>query len=291
MTPQERLAAINDMITQFDASVSTTERALMDKLSETATNLLKNPTYLSIVLRDWKPEWVNLIQDLTTGILTIAELNLRYFAALDIDPTALTGANEDLLTAIGVTGAGAVIEGGYLATLLDDTSVGRQLISLVTDAKLRKLSESAVISKLRPLVRGKDGPGILGKLFGSLDTQPHVEADRVMQRSVSIRADLRAALYLGGKIDSTRPFCNVRNGKVFIVAEIEKFGTASDTYGGYADKANGYFSGKPRTNYDPFTQAGGYGCRHHWNYISNSEAMRRRDDLEEVKGVLRIKKG
>lgn len=290
MTPSERLSAINDLISEFDKSASEVESGLMDRLASAAESLLTNPTNLAFVLRDWQPQWVKLIQDLASGILDVADLNREYFAAIDVSQSILSAAHGDLLTAIGVTGVGVVVEGGYIATLLRDTSVGRQLISILTDAKLRKLTPSNVVSKLKPLVQGKQSRGILGRLFDSLDTQPHVEVDRYIQRSVAIKADLRASLYLGGLIDSSRPFCEARNGKVFLVEEIERFGTSKDTYGGYSDRSTGFFSGKPKSGYDPFTMCGGVRCRHGWNYISNTEAIRRRDDLEEVKGVLRVKK-
>jgi hypothetical protein len=294
MTPSQRIQAIDDLIADFEREVGQIEAGLFERLAEAAKRLLDNPAYLATVMRDWNPEWVGLIQSLTSGILDVVELNRQYFTALAVAPTDFSGATSDLLIAVGVTAAGVVIEGGYLATLMGDTSIARQIISAVTDSKLRKATESALVGILRPLVRGRTGdtksPGVVGKLLDTLTTQPFVEADRVMQQAVGERAELKARLYLGGLIDSSRPFCVARNGKVFLDSEIARFGTSKDVYGGYSDKQSGYFAGKPRTGYDPFTQAGGYKCRHHLNVISNAEAMRRRDDLEEINGVLRIKK-
>jgi hypothetical protein len=68
---------------------------------------------------------------------------------------------------------------------------------------------------------------------------------------------------------------------VFTSDEIKLFGTSKDKYGGYEDKKTGYFQGKSKTDvYDPFTQCGGYNCRHTLNYISFALAKRMRPDLE-----------
>lgn len=290
MTPNQRLAAIDDLITDFERSVVGVERSLLDRLSESARELLENPAGLPVLMRGWRPEWIDFIQDMVSGILTVADLNREYFETLDVDSSLISSGRSDLMAGIGITAAGVVIDGGYTASLLNDTSISRQVLSVLFDVKLRQGTESGVVAKLKTLVTGKSKErGIVGKFIDTLDVQPHVEADRYMQQAVGLRAGLKARLYLGGLIDTSRPFCVARNGKVFLDSEIEKFGTPSDKYGGYSDKSTGQFSGKPKL-YEPFSMCGGRGCRHGLNVISNAEALRRRDDLEEVNGVLRIKK-
>lgn len=94
-------------------------------------------------------------------------------------------------------------------------------------------------------------------------------------------------MYVGGIIENTRPFCKERNRKVFLRSEIALFGTSEDKFGGYVDKSAGLFSGKPKTGYDPFTQCGGYRCRHHWSWLANEYAVRIDKNLIEENGKLK----
>ncbi|MCX6218362.1 hypothetical protein [Spirosoma sp.] len=291
MTPEQRITAIEKLIADFEESVIGVEQDLANRLIEAAAKLIADPAQTMIVLSGWNNQWSALIQELAQGLLAVSELNTEYFTAMSVKPAVVEEGKTVFLSAIGLTTTGYLIKQGYLSQILNDTSTARKLISLVTDAKLRKLDAGQLTAIVSPAVQGKAKvPGILTNLFNSLDTQPHVEADRVLQRAIAIRANLKASLYLGGLIESSRPFCVERNGKTFLDSETEKFGTPRDTYGGYSDKSKGLFNGKPRTGYDPFTMCGGIRCRHHRSYINNAEALRRRSDLEEKNGVLRIKK-
>jgi hypothetical protein len=92
----------------------------------------------------------------------------------------------------------------------------------------------------------------------------------------------QCALYQGGIIATTRPFCKKRNGKVFTRDEIKLFGTSKDKFGGYERKGDGYFKGKYKSGYNPLTDAGCYNCRHFYNWISNRLAIRLRPELKPI---------
>lgn len=290
MTPEERIAAISELISQFENATRESEQALLNRLTMSVDSLLSDPLSLNSVLREYAPDWQVLMQSLMDTLGEVFNLNSDYFADIAA-PELVSEARTEMLGAVGITAAGVLLSTGYLATIYNDTTRTRSLINVLTDAKLRDLTPKNLINRLRETVRGKaNQPGIHQRLFDTLPSQPHVQADRTMQYLVGDKAGLRAMLYLGGLIDSSRDFCRVRNRGVYLREEIQRFGTPKDAYGGYVNKSTGYFAGKPRTGYDPFTDCGGHSCRHHWNVISNAEALRRRDDIEEVNGALRVKK-
>lgn len=78
------------------------------------------------------------------------------------------------------------------------------------------------------------------------------------------RIGLKHAVYEGGTITTTRPFCSERDGKVFSEEEIESWNTLD-------------WEGKS-SPYNPFTDCGGYNCRHRLNWISEDLAKFLRDD-------------
>jgi hypothetical protein len=79
---------------------------------------------------------------------------------------------------------------------------------------------------------------------------------------------LRFAIYQGGLIESSRPFCEKRNGEVFHEDEVKSW-------------VNLEFEGKPETGYNPITDLGGYNCRHRLDWISDELAFRLRPELKE----------
>lgn len=89
---------------------------------------------------------------------------------------------------------------------------------------------------------------------------------RVASNKVRIKIGLKYAFYQGGLIETSRSFCNQRNGKVFSEKEILSW--------------NGLeWVGKPEIGYDAITDLGGYNCRHRLDWISEELARIKRPDL------------
>ena len=143
---------------------------------------------------------------------------------------------------------------------------------------------------MKQLVLGGDKPaeGLVQQLYSEA-MDDFSRNDRALQTISGERLGLTASLYQGGLIASSRAFCKVRNGKVFLSSEVAKFGTKEDAYGGYTNKSLGEFSGKTDP-YNAETDLGGHGCRHTRHFIPNSIARSMRADLgENDKGELVIK--
>lgn len=80
------------------------------------------------------------------------------------------------------------------------------------------------------------------------------------------------AVYEGGLIKTSRKFCKEHNGKVFHKTEIQEFKLEEAI----------------PPNYNPFVDLGGYGCRHHLNWIPTSLAFIMRSDAEEYLKKLQV---
>lgn len=111
--------------------------------------------------------------------------------------------------------------------------------------------------------------------------------DRNIQKGMANDLNLEYAIYQGGLIKTSREFCIERNDRVFSTEEIEKFGTSADAYGGYTDKATGEFDGKSEP-YNPFTNLGGWNCRHHLDYISDELAALLLKDQKKESAVVQV---
>lgn len=81
-----------------------------------------------------------------------------------------------------------------------------------------------------------------------------MQYERVTNNSYGEQLGLTHAVYAGGIIDTTRHFCDDRNGKVWTLAEIRSWNDLS-----WRGKIEGV---------DVLMALGGYNCRHYLNYIS-----------------------
>ncbi len=76
-------------------------------------------------------------------------------------------------------------------------------------------------------------------------------------------------IYEGTVIDTTRPFCAKKAGKVFSTEEAKEWVNDADLI----DK-------KTRGSYRPLIERGRYNCRHQIRYISDTLAFTLRPDLQ-----------
>lgn len=136
-------------------------------------------------------------------------------------------------------------------------------------------------TRIDEFIRGDENDGEVQRYFKRISGDIFAEFEREDNLQIANALGLRAAIYQGGIIKSTRDFCKVRNGKVFTIDEIKDFGTSQDQYGGYVNKSQGAFQGKNR-GYTALSDQGGYNCRHTYDWISDEMAIRRRPELREV---------
>ena len=215
----------------------------------------------------------------------IHNLNIGYYSEISAKKVEQVKSKvfDKLKVNLGIEG-NKLKAGGFLDSFIKDPTL-RDKVKQVT---LRAITSETVTLKdyresVKALIKGKDKiDGGLVRHFKTFATDTYSLFDRQSNQVFAEALNLRYAIYAGGLIETSRPFCEVRNDKVFTTDEIKLFGTSKDTYGGYEDKKEGYFQGKSKTEaYDPFTQCGGYNCRHTLNYISKPLALMLRPDLKK----------
>jgi hypothetical protein len=187
---------------------------------------------------------------------------------------------ESLLLDIGATKAGSIIPDTYFADIVQDTSIKRTfrlgLLKFNSKSKLTKEQKQLLEYYIK-------GDSKTMGLFESFYSKPdknggnifdnYQRADRLAQDKFSKELGIQAWMYVGGTIDSSRNFCIERNGKIFLKSEIDSW-------------KNINFEGKPKRGYEPFTDLGGYRCRHTLSGLSNATALRLDNTLKLNKGVL-----
>lgn len=302
MTPEEaaraRIAAIEALQAELAGHVTDLQRSLYEGLLSQLQETYDNPDLLPGLLAEFTQQvHLPLIAFYGQQLMTLPTLTIDYAAAVGLttDYVALRAPLDSWLRGrFGLSAAGDVLSGGQLSLLLTDTQAARQLAAYAYTAQTQGVGLNAYRQGLSDLIQGVQTPGAQTQgVYQRLYKEAYDafnQADRVLQTIVAEKLDLKAYLYQGGLIASSRAFCKVRNGKVFLAEEIKKFGTSKDTYGGYTNKAEGLFAGKSEP-YEPFSDCGGYNCRHGLNAVPNAVALRLRPDLEEnEKGELVAKK-
>ncbi len=289
-TPSElaaqRTAAIADLEQHIGTAADEAQQELYARLLAKLNDIHANPDLLPTLLAEYhNAVLVPLVYAYGQAMLHLPELSVNYFQALDVAGyRQLKAPLTDFLTArLGIDGAGNVVPGGYLDLMAGNTAVSQQVLSYAYQAQASGLGLQGYRAGLNALVLGGDqaAQGLVVQLYRS-SGDDFSRNDRALQTIGARELGLGAFLYQGGLIDSSRPFCVARNGKCFTDFEVRKFGSKADAYGGYVRKAEGYFSGKTDP-YDPFTDCGGYACRHGLHAVSNITALRMRADLAEDK--------
>ena len=213
----------------------------------------------------------DIVAQLIEGIKSIHRHNEAYFSRVigkSVKTDSLKIFNI-LLGRLGITQDNKIKPGGYIDSVLN---TGDAIAELKNEA-LRAIISGQSLAGFKKAIKNKiqgspSSPGILEQHYNRHLYDLWQQYDREAGRQFAEKLDLKYAIYQGGLIKTSRPFCKVRNNLVFTAEEISKFGTPNDPFGGYSDKATGDFQGK-NDNYSPFLDLGGYNCRHQLDWVSN----------------------
>lgn len=260
-----------------------------DRIKNTGVNL-RAVAQIRKVFNDWsEKEGESLAKTVTQAIVGAHKESLKYFGKVlkgTHTKKAIERAGDEALSALrmqyGIKKVGEKMElrnNSYIIMTIKDDEVIQRLENLVRGS----IISEQPFSKLRDnigIALGRGGNvGELEKKISERLPQPALMADRTINTRISASLELNYAIYQGGEMRTTRAFCEERNNKVFSREEIARFGTSADQYGGYSNKSQGEFQGKPKV-YNPFTDVGGYNCRHTYDWISDELAVILRPDLK-----------
>lgn len=210
------------------------------------------------------------------GFETLAKKNAAYFQSIKPNE-ADDQVKASVFSTLGITG-GAIAAGSILLQILQDRDAVNAIKSTILSAVFSGVTLTALKIAVEEIITKQDG-GILRRIFEKKAPDPFVRVDRFIGNKYATTLELKYAIYQGGLIGTSRPFCRERNNRVFSRDEIARFGTPADEYGGYENKTTGDFQGKPKQGYNPFTDCGGYHCRHQLDWISDELAAALRPNL------------
>jgi hypothetical protein len=187
--------------------------------------------------------------------------NNRYFN--NAPDTVKDKVKRAIQARLGIQNGDNIRKGGFLSTVGDTTKVFNDIKALAT----RTVSDKSDTKELSRAIKTYDEGAQLIQDFEnkSIDLFPVV--DRDAGERFRDELGLRHAIYQGGIIKTSRPFCIERNNKVFTVEEIASWALLD-------------FQGKSNP-YNPFKDCGGYNCRHQLDWISDELAYKLRPDLKQ----------
>ena len=162
-------------------------------------------------------------------------------------------------------------ENGYLSTLVKNDVVKNQLKDLSMRAVNSQKGWQQTKKDVETFIEGKDEKslGALQKYYRNYTYDLYSQIDRATAKTYADDLKFEFAIYEGGLIETSRPFCEEHNGNVYHISEITSFDPPT----------------AKQPNYNPITDLGGYACRHHLNWIPTSMALALRPDAKKLVGT------
>lgn len=226
-----------------------------------------------------KSEYIGVIKTFAGDLAELQTFSHRYFAIIEADQVKVEAARKAadslMRKRIGLSAKDEVIKKGYLDRLITDNTLLNQIKEETYKSVTAGKPVTDYIGKIQRLIVGTtEVDGGLQKHFNTFAHDTYAQFSRTTDKLYATKLGLRAFIYSGGTIETSRVFCIQHNNKVYTTDEAEQWRSL-------VGKKNGPISDE---NYDPLTDCGGYRCRHQPNYISNSLAISKRPELAGVLG-------
>jgi hypothetical protein len=285
MTAEERINEIANKQTLLQGSVKKAQKSLVAKVFAKLQQVATNPAALSGIFRSFvATEYKEVIGRFVADIISVGRMNGEYFQAvlegqIPKDYALIkAGADDYLLQRFGLTKAGVPIADGFIDSFIKDASVELEAKKFAYQAISKKgVGLDSFREGLAAIIEG-DSTRVGGyeRHFNRYAYDSYQQADSILQEQYAVKLELPAAFYSGGLIADSRAFCKERNGKVWTREEIESWELEK-------------WAGKI-PDVSVIIQRGGYNCRHHFNYLTAKQALRRREDLYiDDAGNLKVK--
>ena len=164
----------------------------------------------------------------------------------------------------------STISSGYVDELFDNNDIVRQVQNSIRANIIAEARVSNVKSLMTEIIKGKENKfGAITSFHYKNGFDGFQKYSRGLDEQFSKALKLNYAIYAGGEIKTTRPFCEERAGNVYNRETILEWNDLE-------------WSGKiPDGNI--LTDLGGYNCRHDLDWISYELAKRIDPDIEKSK--------
>lgn len=200
---------------------------------------------------------ISLGEDIQNNVGKIADASLRDFAKYD---TKDSGFQEVVKKSI---------------TDKANSSINSNLSLERSFAELKQRSmalmsrpEGITLSDLRKMLKTEAfDKKIATRYFAAWTQDVYYQYQRSTSNEMRKKLGFRFAIYQGGLIDTSRAFCDERNGNVYHEDEINSWDDLE-------------FDGKLQVGHKCLLDCGGYRCRHRWGWVSDEVAFAMRPELE-----------
>lgn len=281
----ERDATIDRLNGVLEGKISAAQKELMirflqdfgDKLEFDENGVIKNNAAnrnllqrIDKIFGNWAAENnTAVLNTLLTGVNGLMNFNERYYSNFAGEANILPLKKKVLKNIngwLGIGDNGGAAANGYLETLVANADVRNKLKDFAVRSIYGQQGYQDTKANLAKLIGGdKDNLGALQKYYRNFTYDLYSQIDRATAETYANDLGFVFAIYEGGLIETSREFCQKHNGKIFHKTEIAAFKlTVAEP-----------------PNYNPFTDLGGYGCRHHLNYIPNALAVAMRPDARK----------
>jgi hypothetical protein len=278
---KQRDSLISQINTRFEVQISASQRDLLrmfmeqfaDKLQFDDDKRIINNQYnrtllLSVdkLFNDYgKGNNPLILESLITGVSSIMDFNAKYYSNFESKAKLLpirARVQENVKGWLGIE-ENTTKPNGYLDTLVKSEQVKNTLKQSVMKMVYGQEGYDSTRKQLAKLIEGdRDGLGALQKYHRNFSYDLYSQIDRATAKTYADDLKFEFAIYEGGIIQTSREFCKDHNGNVYHRTEIEAF--------------NPKVAKQP--DYNPFTDLGGYACRHHLNWIPTTLALAMRPD-------------
>lgn len=226
-------------------------------------------------------EYLEIIKGFGSDLQGVLSLNDKYYEIVEADKVRLERVakevNSIMRKRLGLTKENGLIKNGYLDRLITDDALKRKVKNATLKAVTSNVSYSDFNTEIKNMVQGSSTTdGELKKYFNTFAFDTYNSLNRTAASLYATKLNLRAFIYAGGRIDSSRCFCDKNNGKVFTTEE------AQDWKNMLNDECGPLWNESKDGIYNPLVEMGGYNCRHTADFISNTLAIRLRPDLKTI---------
>ena len=249
----------------------------VDKLQKDEKGIILNNDYnrrllltIDKVFQEYKQKQSEqIISIIVGGAMEILDFNTNYFSIMDgkAKLKKITPAVKDTLKVwLGIKGD-KVEPNGYLDKLVESGEARNMIKNSALKMVIGQQGfQSAKKEMLKIIAGDEENLGALRKYHRNFTYDLFSQVDRAVGNQIGDYLGHRYAIYAGDIIKTSRVFCIDHCGNVYHKSEIEKF--------------NPKVAKQP--NYNPFTDLGGYGCRHQLRWISYAMARRLRPEITEL---------
>lgn len=229
------------------------------KFKATAKNLGK-VSGLYRVLTAWQDKYKGTMLGVVLDWAgRIFEANDNYFGSFEDAPeTVIDKARRLTLQRWGYDGKN-IIPGGYFEYLFNNQAIAQRVAGVVNQAISQGISLADFQKTFKAVFVGTPGMGMLDRHWRTNSFDLFMRIDRTANLIYANELGLSWAVYSHTFEEDSRAWCIKNGNKVFSREEIEAWKDSD-------------WKGKNKTNYDPFTDCGGFNCRGHWSFISNGLA-------------------